>query len=695
MAVVQRPCVSAGATRGLLLLGGTSILTVTAIVGGQRLLHQHHVAVTPRMASAQVWARYRWSIDPLDRREAALLLASRSQDSPERQRRLLTGQGWGPAPLAAVALKQQALASQRVGRPAEAERHWRNLLERFPNSAASADARYFLKGKDTQLKQQLLSQQPAHPAALAAAAELPDEASQGSLQASALHLARWGPHWPGAASLIRRTCGTVSGTGLSQEQRLNLASALAKLGDGAAAELCLQGTPLQPPQALIIGRSLLRGTPAQKRRGEAMLLQLANTHLQSEEALTAAALLSEPLRPKQAVLDALPRPLQEQSADVAAARIRLNDDRNGLDVLKRWPDHPAIWQLQWDLARDALLEGQWERALSVLNTIPGNKLPDPLAARQQFWIGFCLTKLEKRVQAQSIWKNLIKNYPPGYYTWRAEARLGEGVLPALNGDAAVSAAVALDGDHDAWESKRWRALNSGERLVDQLWRLGLKQEAWETWRSNQAMTSSTPQSQLIEGRLRLGVQDYWTGLSRLWRASLRLVSPDDGTQLELHRSQHPRPLVPEFSAAAQQEAVRLELLLAIARQESRFSSGVRSPVGAVGLLQLMPATAADMAGAPLSDAELRQPGRNATLGARYLAWLLETWKGNPWLTAASYNAGPGAAGSWLSEELAQDPELWVERIPYPETRLYTKKVLGNLWAYLRPDWEGRDRSRSH
>ena len=49
---------------------------------------------------------------------------------------------------------------------------------------------------------------------------------------------------------------------------------------------------------------------------------------------------------------------------------------------------------------------------------------------------------------------------------------------------------------------------------------------------------------------------------------------------------------------------------------------------------------------------------------------------------ASYNAGPGAAESWLSSELEEDPELWVERIPYPETRLYTKKVLGNLWAYL-------------
>ena len=693
MAAAQRACVSAGPTRGLLLLGGTSILTLMAIVGGQRLLRQRAIAVTPRMDSAQVWARYRWSLDPVQRREAALLLASRSKDSPQRQRRLLAGQGWGPAPLAAVALKQQALAAQRLGRPSEAKQRWRSLLERFPTSAASADARYYLKGKDAQLKQQLLSQQPAHPATLAAAAELPDDANQDTLQANALHLARWGPRWPGAASLMRRSCGTISGIGLLQEQRLSLASALAELGDGQAAELCLQGTPLQPPQELIIGRTLLRGTPAQKRRGEALLLDLANAHPQSEEALKAAALLSEPLRPKQALLDGLPLSLQERSADVAAARVRLNGNRNGLEVLKRWPDHPAIWQLQWDLARNALLDDQWEQALSVLNTIPGNKLPDPLAARQQFWIGFSLAKLGRQEQAERVWDSLVKDYPPGYYTWRAEARLGGGDLPALRGETAAAATRTIKANNTGM-GQGWSPLNSGIPLVDQLWRLGLRQEAWDTWRSSQADVKPSPQSQLIEGRLRLGVQDYWTGLNRLWRANLRLVAPDDETQLQLHQSQHPRPLLPEFSAAAQQEAVRLELLLAIARQESRFSPGVRSPVGAVGLLQLMPATAAEMAAAPISDDDLQEPGRNTILGARYLAWLLEEWQGNIWLTAASYNAGPGAAGSWRTEELAQDPELWVERIPYPETRLYTKKVLGNLWAYLKPDWEGRDRSRS-
>jgi soluble lytic murein transglycosylase len=48
---------------------------------------------------------------------------------------------------------------------------------------------------------------------------------------------------------------------------------------------------------------------------------------------------------------------------------------------------------------------------------------------------------------------------------------------------------------------------------------------------------------------------------------------------------------------------------------------------------------------------------------------------------ASYNAGPGAVAGWLGPRLVSAPELWVEAIPYPETRLYVKKVLGNVWSY--------------
>ena len=99
----------------------------------------------------------------------------------------------------------------------------------------------------------------------------------------------------------------------------------------------------------------------------------------------------------------------------------------------------------------------------------------------------------------------------------------------------------------------------------------------------------------------------------------------------------------------------------------------------------MPATAADMAGRDLNDDELSEPSFNIELGAAYLSYLLDRWDGNPILTIASYNAGPGAVASWPSQDINQAPELWIERIPYPETRYYTKKVLDNLIQYISQD----------
>ena len=124
-----------------------------------------------------------------------------------------------------------------------------------------------------------------------------------------------------------------------------------------------------------------------------------------------------------------------------------------------------------------------------------------------------------------------------------------------------------------------------------------------------------------------------------------------------------------------------DLLLGLARQESRLTPTVRSSAGAVGLLQLLPSTAAELEEPAPSEADLLEPERNAPLGARYLKEMLNAADGNPFLATASYNAGPGAAGSWRNEDLDAIPELWVEAIPYPETRIYVKKVLGNRWSY--------------
>jgi soluble lytic murein transglycosylase len=171
------------------------------------------------------------------------------------------------------------------------------------------------------------------------------------------------------------------------------------------------------------------------------------------------------------------------------------------------------------------------------------------------------------------------------------------------------------------------------------------------------------------------------GLGQLEQASLRLSPQQCQQRRQLAQAQAKPRFTNLLATAAEANRIPASLLAAIAKQESRFSPAVHSGAGAVGLLQLMPETAAELHGATVAPASLEDPDLNARLGGRYLAQLLTRWDGNPLLAIASYNAGPGAVARWITPQLQQAPELWVEAIPYPETRLYVKKVLGNLWHF--------------
>ncbi|MEX2642897.1 MAG: lytic transglycosylase domain-containing protein, partial [Acetobacterales bacterium] len=134
-------------------------------------------------------------------------------------------------------------------------------------------------------------------------------------------------------------------------------------------------------------------------------------------------------------------------------------------------------------------------------------------------------------------------------------------------------------------------------------------------------------------------------------------------------------------------AVDRALLLAFARQESNFNPQALSPAGARGLMQLMPRTASYIAG----DSELRRkrdalydPALNLDLGQRYLSHLLvgEGIDGDLLLLAAAYNGGPGKLARWRGlVDHDQDPLLFIESIPSPETRIFIERVLTNLWIY--------------
>lgn len=132
------------------------------------------------------------------------------------------------------------------------------------------------------------------------------------------------------------------------------------------------------------------------------------------------------------------------------------------------------------------------------------------------------------------------------------------------------------------------------------------------------------------------------------------------------------------------------VVFAIARQESTFDPRARSHAGAIGLLQLMPATARRTArnhGLSFDHGRLvNDPAYNAQIGAAHLGELLADYRGSYILTFAAYNAGAGRVREWIEaygdpRDPNVDPIEWVERIPFQETRNYVQRVMENVQMY--------------
>lgn len=131
------------------------------------------------------------------------------------------------------------------------------------------------------------------------------------------------------------------------------------------------------------------------------------------------------------------------------------------------------------------------------------------------------------------------------------------------------------------------------------------------------------------------------------------------------------------------------LTLAIARQESEFDASAVSPSNALGLMQLLPSTAKEIAkkiDKPFSRAKLFEPRYNMELGSAYLGRLVDGFSGSYVMAIASYNAGPGRVRQWIAQFGAAEGSVeeivnWIERIPYEETRNYVQRVLENLQVY--------------
>ena len=147
---------------------------------------------------------------------------------------------------------------------------------------------------------------------------------------------------------------------------------------------------------------------------------------------------------------------------------------------------------------------------------------------------------------------------------------------------------------------------------------------------------------------------------------------------------YPAAFPAQVGRAAERTGIDPYLVLAVMRRESLFKPDVRSAAGAVGLLQLLPATARRAAVVlgrpPLRDEQLVDPATAIDLGGWYLSELIGRF-GDAAVALAAYNAGPRAAAPWAARGAGRQLDEWVENIPYRETRRYVKAVIGAWSAY--------------
>lgn len=146
------------------------------------------------------------------------------------------------------------------------------------------------------------------------------------------------------------------------------------------------------------------------------------------------------------------------------------------------------------------------------------------------------------------------------------------------------------------------------------------------------------------------------------------------------------PFWDKIQEVARQAGIDPYLVIALIREESRYQPKIDSRVGAMGLMQLMPGTARGVAKTlkiPIENIEdVYTPSLNITLGTNYLKYLKNNFFEDDISILAGYNAGPNAIRSWRNRfSDVDDPDDFIEKITYKETRSYVKKVLRSYWLY--------------
>lgn len=370
-------------------------------------------------------------------------------------------------------------------------------------------------------------------------------------------------------------------------------------------------------------------------------------------------------------------PGQPSSADALFLAGDLADDagdRAGAQALYRrvaadFGTAPAAGQALMRLGGAALLAGDWSGAASWFGAY-GQRFPSgDLWLQATYWEGRALAARGDAAGARQRWEAVRRKEPLSYYTVLSARRLEVSYWPLALAPAPRDVPAAVE------RVRGWMATVDVLREAD-LWR---EAEEEVTRRVAEAGTDRAllyPLAEALEER-GLAPQGIRIGIG------LRESSPQVDERLA--RILYPFPYREMIAAEARERGLDPFLAAAVIRQESSFKPRAQSRVGALGLMQVMPGTASGLASGEgirgWSADLLFTPEINVHLGTRFLAAEMQHYGGDLPLVFIAYNAGPARADRWRSFPEFRDRELFVERIPFAETRDYVKILTRNTAIY--------------
>jgi soluble lytic murein transglycosylase len=351
--------------------------------------------------------------------------------------------------------------------------------------------------------------------------------------------------------------------------------------------------------------------------------------------------------------------IAEAHDDLPTALVRYREAAAGNDAVVALD---ARWRLGWAPYR----AGDLATAADAFAAIARQHDADREPAR--YWEGRIRERQQQREAAVAAYEEVLRTAPEGYYGGRAEERLGRTLPLPPPARARTGEPPAALTDHDYHWTRRTALLAQG---LDAL--AAREVAAWS--RGLRGDDAGEP--------FLLSVYSSVGAHARARALAARLARSGRITVQENLAYDYPLAYWPHVQRAAVSERVDPHFVVAVMRQESLFDPEAVSPVGARGLMQLMPGTAARLASGPLDLRALADPATNIALGTRELGRLLVRYGGDVAKTAAAYNAGGAAVDKWLARDPGLEPDVFVETIGYRETRKYVKAVLANLRRYQR------------